>query len=126
MRDLGVVACFYDALIARGDPPEMAVLTLAATQLVATIVPATQALAATPWDAAEYQRLATRINYVNGFVQSKHVHTKAVRRLLDRLARMSASASMASRGDLAAAARLLQQLTGLGSWAMSHSTWPPI
>jgi hypothetical protein len=126
MRDLALVACFYDGLVARGETPEAAVLTLAATQLVATILPAIQAIGDAPWDAAEYRRLAARINYVNDFLRGKRVPTKPVRRLGERLARASASASMASHGDLPAATRLLQQLSRLGNWAMSHSRWPPI
>jgi hypothetical protein len=126
MRDLALVACFYDALLARGETPDAAVLTLAATQLVVTILPAIQAIAEAPWDAAEYRRVAARLNYVNDFVRRERVPAKAVRRLGERLARATASASMASHGDVPAATRLLQQLSGLGNWAMSHSKWPPI
>lgn len=126
MRDLALVACFYDALVARGEASEAAVLTLAATQLVATILPAIQAIGEAPWDAAEYRRLAARIKYVNDFVRRGRVPTRPVRRLGERLARASASASMAAHGDLPAATRLLEQLSGLGNWAMTHSRWPPI
>jgi hypothetical protein len=126
IRDLALVACFYDALVARGEAPDAAVLDLAATQLVVTILPALQAIGDAPWDPAEYRRLAARLSYVNDFVGRQHLHVKAVRRLGDRLARASASASMAAHGDLAAATRLLPQLSGLGAWAMSHSKWPPI
>jgi hypothetical protein len=126
MRDLALVACFYDALVARGESPEAVVLTLSATQLLATVLPAMQAIGTAPQDNSEYRRLAARISYINDFIRHKHVPAKAVRRLTERLARASAAASMASHGDLAAAARLRQQLHGLGTWAINHSRWPAI
>jgi hypothetical protein len=100
--------------------------SLAATQLIATLLPAIESIREAPWDLAEYRRLATRINYVNDFVRRAGVATKGVRRLGDRLARASGSASMAAHGDVLATGRLLQQLSGLGNWAVSHSRWPPI
>jgi hypothetical protein len=126
MRDLAVVACFYEVLLERGEEPEEAVLALAATQLVVTILPSMRVIVDAPWDQGEYSRLEARLNYVHKFVRDTRVRAKGTRKIADRLARAAAAAAMAYRGDVAARARLFQQLSPLGNWSMSRSKWPPI
>jgi hypothetical protein len=126
LRDLAIVSCFYEAVLAQGETTDQAVLSLAATQLVATTLPAMRALIAVPWDKDEFSLVAERLGYVRMFVSDKKLPDRAVRRLERRLAQASAAAQMASHGDPAAASRLVKQLPRLASWAVSHSKWPPI
>ena len=123
--DLALVACFYDALVARGEARDAAVSKLAATQLIVTVLPAIASIDDLGWTSHDYLRLATRLGYVNEFVNRHRLPTKTLRRLGERLSRAVASATVASQGDRTASARLRHQLPGLRDWAANNSDWPP-
>jgi hypothetical protein len=128
VKDLAVFGPLLSVARYAGLDERATLLDALALQIRVVTVTALPDLQRTRFDRAAMFAVAHRLRYIKRFA-AKHTlgKEKPVKKLVERLARAEGAARAASFRDRGALNRLLEQMSGLASWAESRGVqWPPI
>jgi len=125
MQDLGIQEVTLDALIESGRDPSDALFEIVVLDAKVVAVSALQELATGHQRDAALERLQRRASYLQALVEESEVERREFERLVDKLDRITRSASVATESP-DNWRRLCDQLSGLVGWADKRGViWPP-